>query len=1666
MQVVSALALVPGGYYPRYCPVVVQDSAGSSFRVYTASGGFTGLSGTVSSTGYGAFQMTSAFPYNNYIVRVNGVSKTFQLKSGASCTLCFLNNTPFTDGQVNPSNSNQYCDVSDPWSWQTREAARVVITPGSVSTPLVYGQSISFTAVAYDEDGAVVRYPVEWDVDGDAVELVSYSGDSTGASATFTAEHAGNSYVVARVEGVESRVRLRVLYGALDEIELRLSPVDSYVRSGESVRVIASGFDEDGNAVPVSPSWSLVGDSHVGRLSSSGANASFRGLKVGSVNVSASSGSVSARVRLDVIPGNVSSIVVLRGGEDVDGFFEAEAGSDSALAVQAFDASNNLIDESDLSFVWGALIGSFDDASESEVVFTARESIGSGNLSVRVRGERGESVSENVLVRVYPAALDGIRVSPGGEVSIVSGSLKNFSVVGFDEFGNSIGLRGNPAWSASPSELGRFTGSGMNVTFRGGAAVDGEIAVSYGEFSDSVDVSVSPSGVDSVELFVGNVSANSLLTVQAGGSVGFVAVARDAFGNDVSDDASFSWSVSPSALGSVDADDASASFEAREVLLANNSGSVRVVVFSGGKNKTDSVNVQLVAGPVDEVRVSPESAEVRSGESSNFTVSGSDEFGNLVNVSGARWSVSGLGSYSEFVGSVYSFVASRVGTGRVTATVGSLSDYADVEVSSGRLASIRVSSNNLTVPASFSVGAGSEKNFEVQAFDASGNEIFDGLVFLWRSNVGSFDDAGESENVFAVQERAPASGVVNVSVRDGAISRNASFSVSVSPGVVASVELSPDSVDEIVLGSNESFSVRAFDEFDNLLSGVVFAWSSNGGSFNSSSGSSVLFTASSVGVVNVSVSSGGVFGFVSFEVVRRVSEIEIVLNNEVVDSEVPVIAGESVDFDAVGFDDSGNEVELSGVVWSVESGVGVVDGDGVFSSTVAGASVVSARAEGFSDNASLFVYGSDLSAVEVYRNSELVGASEVVPVGAGSEENFSVRAFDEFGNVLSEDVSISWSSNVGEFDDENAGEVVFTAREEAGVGTISVSVQGDEGNVVQRELNVSIVPSVLDVVEIYSGGELVEDIVLLASGESVVFVARGFDVFENEVQLVRGDWSVEGGRGFVESSSVVNETGQFFVGTYTGGEIGVASVNFTGTAGGYVVGSQVSASDGVEVEVSAGAPANLSLSASYYTYPYSGDDIFVVARLSDEFGNPVSGEEVSFDLVSSPEPAGLLSDLSVVTNESGDALVVLTASSSPAGGLHVVEASVGGLSANYSVNVSSLFVSISGTVYGGGPLEGAAVEVYSFDSSELVDSAVTNSSGSFEFSELLNGSYYLVVGAEGYLDFTSEEILLYPGGSTSIPIQLVSEDSVAPVIEFVSPTLENASGASGIITVNVSVTDDVETNTIVVYANGVEVGGHFSTGQNSSGTTLDLDTVNYMEGDLEVVVFANDSSGNGVFVSRVFFVDNVAPVVEFVSPTPDAGAVVNGSFEVAVNGSDETSLCAWVFVNGSEVGGQCDNSTTGDGNVVFVASEVDSTRYPDGELVVSVLASGLASTIEISRTFVVNNSVPSVPAEIIVSSNASEMLAGESIQFNAVVLDESGNEIEGAVVAWSASGGTIDVVGVFSSNVSGEFVVSAFVGSVVGNASVSVLASAPASVVVSLSNASIVAGESVDFDAV
>ena len=215
-------------------------------------------------------------------------------------------------------------------------------------------------------------------------------------------------------------------------------------------------------------------------------------------------------------------------------------------------------------------------------------------------GWDGPTGRGSIAATSAPPVLTTITVSPAS-ASVQTGGTKQFSATGKDQFGQPMSPQPTFTWSVSGG--GTISSSGL---FTAGATAGGPFTVTAASGSVSGTASVTVTAPPVLTTITVSPASTS---VQTGGTKQFSATGKDQFGQPMSPQPTFTWSVSGGGTIS-----SSGLFTAGAT-----TGTFTVTAASGGVSGTASVTVTSVP-PDFSLSVSPAAQSIRRGGTATYTV--------------------------------------------------------------------------------------------------------------------------------------------------------------------------------------------------------------------------------------------------------------------------------------------------------------------------------------------------------------------------------------------------------------------------------------------------------------------------------------------------------------------------------------------------------------------------------------------------------------------------------------------------------------------------------------------------------------------------------------------------------------------------------------------------------------------------------------------------------------------------------------------------------------------------------------------------------------------------------------------------------------------------------------------------------------------------------------
>ncbi|MHB1192199.1 MAG: hypothetical protein ACYC6F_04055 [Longimicrobiales bacterium] len=1497
--------------------------------------------------------------------------------------------------------------------------ATVAVSPNPAS--LGVGATQQFRAVGRDASGNVVAITPTWSV-------VAAGGAIASGTGLFTAGTAPGTFtktIQATSGGVFGFATVTVLAGALASIAVTPNPAS--LAATTSQQFTATGRDAFGNVVAITPTWSVVAGGGTGNGSGLFTAGTVPGTYANTVK--ATSGGVSGFATVNVIAGPLATITVSPDPANLG------IGATQLFTAVGKDASGNVVA---VAPTWSVVAGGGAVASGSGV-FTAGTVPGTYTNTVQA-ASGGVSGFATVTVSAGPLASIAITPDPA---NLGIGATQSFTAVGRDASGNVVAFA--PTWSVVAGGGVIDSGSGLFTAGTVPGIYTNTVRATSGDISDFATVTVSAGALASITL------TPDPANLGIGSAQQFTATGKDAFGNVVA--ITPTWSVVASG-GTVDS--GSGLFTAGTV-PGTFTNTVRAT--SGGISGFATVNV--AAGALATITVSPDPADLGIGATQTFTAVGRDAFGNVVAVA-PTWSVVADGGTID--GSSGLFTAGTTPgtfTNTVVATSGGVTGAATVNLVAGALATITVTPN----PASLGVGAAQQ--FTAVGRDASGNPV--AITPTWAVVAGG--GTGNGSGLFTAGT-VPGTYTNTVKATSDGVSGFAT--VTVVAGPLASITVTPDPAD-LGIGATQQFTATGKDAFGNLVA-IAPTWSvvAGGGSVSGSG----LFTAGTVPGTyanTVQATSGAVSGSATVNLVAGPLATITVSPNP-----ASLGIGATRQFTAVGRDASGNVVAIT-PTWSVVAGGGTVaSGSGLFTAgTLPGtyANTVQAVSGGVSGFATVTVFAGALASITV--------TPDPVGLAPTASQQFTATGRDASGNVVS--ITPVWSVVAGG-GTVNSGSGLFTAGSAPGTYTNTVkAASGGVSGFATVTVNAGALASIT----------VTPNPVTLASTASQQFTATGRDAFGNVV-AVSPTWSTVAGGGLIDGVGLF--TAGTLPGTYTntvqatsGGVSGFATVTVIAGPLASITITPDPASVGVgatQTFTAVGRDASGNVVAITPTWSVaagggtidSGSGLFTAGTVPGTYINTVvatSGGISEFATVNvvagplatitvSPDPAdlgiGATQTFTAVGRDASGNVVAVAPTWSVVSGGGTIDGSSGLFTAGTTPGTYTNTV-----VATSGGITGAATVT-------LVAGSLATVTVSPNPSNLVIGATqtFTAVGRDGsgnVVAITPTWSVVAGGGSVDSGSGLFTAGTTPGT--FTNTVKATSGGISGFATVNVAAgplaTITVSPNPATV---GVAATRQFTAvGRDASGNVVAITpawsvvasggTINGSSGLFTAGTvpgtFTNTVQATSGSISGRATVTVTAGALASITVTPNPVSLAAGtSQQFTATGRDAFGNVVAITPAWSVVAG---GGTVDSGSGLFTAGTVPGT-YTNTVQATSGGVSGLATVTVVAGPL----------ATINVSPDPADLGIGAAQQFTATGRDAFGNVVA-ITPAWStvAGGGTINASGLFTAGtLPGTYTntVQATSGGVSGFASVAIVAGPLATITVSPDPAALGVGGTQQFTAV
>ncbi|HEV8217510.1 MAG TPA: Ig-like domain-containing protein [Gemmatimonadaceae bacterium] len=718
-----------------------------------------------------------------------------------------------------------------------------------------------------------------------------------------------------------------------------VNPSSTSVAVGAQVPLQATAAGADGKPVSGAAVVWTVKDSDIVSVSPAGV---VTGLALGTTQVAANIGGKSGIAAITVQKTPVASVIVR------PNHIDASTGAKTQLTAVAYDGGQNPL--TDRAIIWSSSNTGVATVDPDGLVTAT----GPGTASITATAEGKNDVA---TITVTQAPVASVAVTPN-PLSMSVGQTTGLTALLRDDAGNL--LSGRPVeWSSSNTGVATISSSGSLTAVAAGTTTI--TATSEGKSGTAI-ITVTNFAVATVNVQPQN------NTITQGSSLQLSATLTDVNGAPATNRA-VAWSSSNTGVATV---------TSNGLVSGIATGSVTITATSEGKTGSASVTVQ--PKPVATVTVTPGTASLTVGQTTNLTVVLKDQNGGVLTGRTVVWTTSS--SAVATVSSSGTVTAVGAGNATITATSEGKSGTASITVTAIPVGSVTVSPPSTTVPATTTVG------LNVVVKDVNGTVVTDRVV-TWTTSNAAAATVSSSGVVTGV-----AIGTATITATSETKSGSATVNVTQAP--VSTVTITPPSP-TVVIGTTTTLSAITRDANGVVLTGRAVTWSSSNPAVAAVTTAGAV-TGVSTGTATITATSEGKSGTASVAVVPVP-----VATVAVSPLSANVVVGGTQQLVAVTKDASNNTLSGRIVTWSTSStAIATVSTAGVVTGVAPGTATITATSEGKSGTATIFVSQVPVASITVSPSPATVAGTQTIQLTA------TVK--DQNGVVVT-DRTVSWSTN-------------------------------------------------------------------------------------------------------------------------------------------------------------------------------------------------------------------------------------------------------------------------------------------------------------------------------------------------------------------------------------------------------------------------------------------------------------------------------------------------------------------------------------------------------------------------------------------------------------------------------------------------------------------------------
>ncbi|HEX8710663.1 MAG TPA: Ig-like domain-containing protein [Terracidiphilus sp.] len=676
--------------------------------------------------------------------------------------------------------------VSGTGSITVTAVALTAINVGIPSPSLAAGttEQLSATGVYSDNSTQILSSQVAWQSSDATIASVAASG-------LLTSLKAGTITITASLNGVTGTGSVTVTQPVLKAINVGI-PSPS-LTAGATEQLSATGAYSDSSTQDLSSqvTWQSS-DATIASVSSAGL---VRGLKKGSVTITATLNSVSGTGSVTVSAAALSSISIS------PAVFTIASGQNKQLSAQAVYDDGSTADVTS-QVAWSSATPTAATVDSNGLVTGV--SAGSSVITASL-----DSKQSTAQAAVTAAQLQSITVTPAS-ASIATGQTQAFTANGIFSDGSTTDITNSVTWSSSAENIAAINATGLATGVSAGSAKI--VATSGSVLSSPVSLTVTPAVLTEIDI------SPDGQAIPVGGQYP-LSLTGTYSDNTTQTINGATWSSSDSTLASVD------NTGIVSGLANSNNSPVTITANFGGMSTTATVYITSAA-PVS-LQLTPASASIAKGTTVQFSANVVYTDGSIQPVTaGVVWQSSSASTAAVSLGGLATALAP--GQATITATYDSLTATASLTVTEAALANIVVTPANTVVGINGNVQYTATGVFTDNTTEDLSTQV------IWTSSNATAAFINATGIATGVNE-----GTTTVSATYGSVSGSATLSVTTAK--LLSITITPSNP---VVPPHSRVQLTAIGNFSDgsqiVLTGV--SWHTNTGRYAIVMGNGVLRT--------------------------------------------------------------------------------------------------------------------------------------------------------------------------------------------------------------------------------------------------------------------------------------------------------------------------------------------------------------------------------------------------------------------------------------------------------------------------------------------------------------------------------------------------------------------------------------------------------------------------------------------------------------------------------------------------------------------------------------------------------------------------------------------------------------------------------------------------------